>query len=122
MYDIGILVVKLATPILPELSKYFVSDEKVAELNTLLAGFKSSIPQKRVATSVAKVSTVNIGQTIVSLSNLLKEEIDVLMQLFEESQPDFYKAYKNARIIVDYSGGSSTSSDTVDTEKAKAMN
>ena len=36
---------------------------------------------------------------------MLRTEIDVLMLLFEETQPDFYKAYKNARIIVDYSGG-----------------
>ncbi|HZL12390.1 MAG TPA: hypothetical protein VFC65_20585 [Prolixibacteraceae bacterium] len=104
LYDIGILLVNLASPILPELSKYFVSSEKITELNALLSGFNLAIPQKRVANSVSKVSTGNIGEVIVKLSKLLKGEIDVLMRLFEESQPDFYKAYKNARIIVDYSG------------------
>jgi hypothetical protein len=44
---------------------------------------------------------------------MLREEMDVLMLLFEETQPDFYKAYKNARIIVDYSGrGPSTDPET----------
>lgn len=104
LYDIGILMVNLASPILGELSKYFVSDEKIAELNALLSDFKLAIPQKRAANSVTKVSTGNIGDVIVSISKLLKEEVDVLMRLFEESQPDFYKAYKNARVIVNYSG------------------
>ncbi|MBW8330548.1 MAG: hypothetical protein K0M40_00890 [Prolixibacteraceae bacterium] len=104
LYDIGILMVNLASPILGELNKYFVSEEKIAELNALLSDFNLAIPQKRAANSVTKVSTGNIGEVIVSISKLLKGEIDVLMRLFEESQPDFYKAYKNARIIVNYSG------------------
>jgi hypothetical protein len=57
-----------------------------------------------VAVSVSKVSTVNIGELVRSLNVLLNDEIDVLMLLFEETQPDFYRAYKNARIIVDYNG------------------
>lgn len=35
---------------------------------------------------------------------MLKEELDVLMLLFEESEADFHKAYKNASWIVDYNG------------------
>jgi len=113
LYDIGILMVNLASPILGELSKYFVSEEKIAELNALLSDFNLAIPQKRAANSVTKVSTGNIGDVIVSISKLLKGEIDVLMRLFEESQPDFYKAYKNARVIVNYSGrGPSDSPET----------
>lgn len=111
LYDIGTLILNLATPILADLNKYFISIEKLDKLNGLLTDFNAAIPQKRVAISVSKVSTGNIGEVIVRLSTLLKDEIDVLMQLFEESQPDFYKAYKNARIIVDYSGrGDSASS------------
>jgi len=104
LYNIGTLMVSLATPILEDLNKYFVGNDKMDDLNGLLADFNVAIPQKRVANSVSKVSTVNIGELVSSLSILLKEEIDVLMQLFEETQPDFYRAYKNARIIVDYNG------------------
>lgn len=105
LYDIGSLVVSLAMPILPELAKYLITTEKVTELTTSLTNFKEAIPQKRVATSTSKVSTENIGDVINSLHTLLKEELDALMLLLEEDQPDFYKAYKNARIIVDYTGG-----------------
>lgn len=92
-------------PILPELAKYLITTEKVTDLTTSLTNFKEAIPQKRVATSTTKVSTENIGDVINSLHTLLKEELDALMLLLEEDQPDFYKAYKNARLIVDYAGG-----------------
>lgn len=105
LYDIGSLAVSLAMPILPELTKYLITTEKVTDLTTLLTNFKEAIPQKRVATSTSKVSTENIGDVINSLHTLLKEELDALMLLLEGDQPDFYKAYKNARIIVDYTGG-----------------
>lgn len=63
-----------------------------------------SIPQQRVATSASKVSTLNIGDVFKSLDKLLKDEIDELMLLFQFTKPDFYNAYKNARVIVNYSG------------------
>lgn len=104
LYDIGILLVNLASPLQTELSKYFVTPEKLADLNTLLADFHAAIPQRRVASSVSKVSTSKISELFDTLSKTLKEEIDTLMLLFEESESDFYNAYKNARNIVDYTG------------------
>jgi len=38
----------------------------------------------------------------IYIPEMLKEEMDVLMLLFAESEPDFYNAYKNARMILDY--------------------
>lgn len=108
LYDIGILLVNLATPLQPELNKYFITPEKLAEANTLLADFHAAIPQKRVANSVSKVSTLNIGEIFNAISKMLKEETDVLMLLFAESEPDFYNAYKNARLILDYTGRGKT--------------
>lgn len=116
LYDIGILLVNLATPLQPALVNYFVTPEKLEELSNLLADFHAAIPQRRVASSMSKVSTSKIGELFDSLSKLLKDEIDVLMMLFEESNPDFYKAYKNARIIVDYTGRGRTNGDEGTTE------
>lgn len=104
LYDIGILLVGLATPIQPDLAKYFVTPEKLDEINQLLSEFHAAIPQKRVANSMSKVSTQNISELFNTYSKMLKEEMDVLMLLFEENEPDFYNAYKNARMIVDYTG------------------
>ena len=108
LYDIGILLVNLATPLQAELSKYFVTPEKLAELSGLLEDFHTAIPQRRVANNMSKVSTSKINALFNSISKMLKDEIDVLMLLFEEGEPDFYNAYKNARLIVDYTGRGKT--------------
>lgn len=111
LYDIGILLVNLANPLQAELSKYFVSPAKLQDVSALLTEFNASIPQKRVANSVSKVSTLNISEVFNSTSKMLKDEMDVLMLLFEQAEPDFYRAYINARRIVDYMGRGKGGSD-----------
>jgi len=75
-------------------------------MDQLIALFKIAIPKRRVATSTTKVSTVNIREVFNAQDLLLKEQIDVLMQPFKFTQSDFYNAYRNARLIVDYAGRS----------------
>jgi len=104
LWDIGRLLFSLADTIKTELTKYFVGEKEIVEMENLLVKFKKAYPQKRVATAESKVSTSNISARIKSIDKLLKEIIDELMLPFQFSQPDFYNTYKNARIIVNYSG------------------
>lgn len=67
--------------------------------------FRAAIPRKRMADNVSKVSTQNIANLFDTADQLLKEELDLLMLPFEFTQPDFYRTYKNARMIVNYPGG-----------------
>jgi hypothetical protein len=110
--DIGTLLIGLATPLVAELGRYFITAEKLDELTSLLTDFNASIPQKRVASNLSKVSTQNIEDVFKSVSKMLKEEMDVLMLLFEAENPDFYNAYRNARKIVDYGVRSRTAAET----------
>lgn len=104
LFDIGTLLFKLAAPIKIELTKYSVGEEEIAEMEALLPGFKLTYPQQRVATTESKMSTGNIDKVFKSMMKLLKEVIDELMLPFQFSKPDFYNTYKNARLIVNYSG------------------
>lgn len=104
LFDIGTLLFKLADPIKTELTKYSIGEDEIAEMKTLLPAFKVAYPQQRVATTESKMSTDNIDKVYKSTMKLLKEVIDELMLPFQFSQPDFYNTYKNARIIVNYSG------------------
>ena len=104
VFDIGTLLFKLAVPIKSELGKYFVGEGEFTAMENLLAGFKSAIPQRRVAKSVSKTSTGNISKVFKMVDKLLREEIDSYMRPFQFTQPDFYNAYKNARLIVGYTG------------------
>jgi len=104
LFDIGTLLFKLADPIKTELTKYSIGEDEIAEMKTLLPAFKVAYPQQRVATTESKMSTDNIDKVYKSTMKLLKDVIDELMLPFQFSQPDFYNTYKNARIIVNYSG------------------
>jgi hypothetical protein len=106
--DVAHLILTEAQGRLAELSKFFVTEEDLAEIQVLETEFRAAIPRKRMADSVSKVSTQNIAEIFDAVDQLLKEELDVLMAPFEFTEPDFYRAYKNARIIVNYSGGGPT--------------
>ena len=105
LYDIGALIFYLATGIKTEMAKFGLGDPEFAEMERMLGGFKQAIPQRRIAATISKTSTGNIGDVFTTMDQLLKDEVDVLMMPFQFSEADFYKAYKNARIIVDYKGG-----------------
>lgn len=104
LLDIAVLLSGLAAPLKGELPKFFVGEKELNELNELIAAFKIAIPKRRVAASTTKVSTVNIREVFNAQDLLLREQIDVLMQPFKFTQSDFYNAYRNARLIVDYAG------------------
>lgn len=104
LIDIGNLMVSLATPIKGELAKFFIGEAEFTEMTGLLHDFKLAMPLRRVATSVSKVSTANISEVFDAQDKLLRDELDVLMLSFQFTQPDFYKAYKNARSIIGYTG------------------
>ena len=96
----------LAAPLKVELSKFFVGERELTVMDQLIASFKIAIPKRRVAASTSKVSTVNIREVFNTQDLLLREQVDVLMQPFKFTQSDFYNAYRNARLIVDYAGRS----------------
>lgn len=104
--DVAHLVLTEAQGRVAELSKFFVTGEDLAEMQRLETEFRASIPRKRMADNVSKVSTQNIANLFDAADQLLKEELDLLMLPFEFTQPDFYRTYKNARMIVNYTGGS----------------
>ena len=104
LFDIGTLLNGMALPLRTDLAKYFVGESEFGEMERLLAEFKLAIPKRRVAINISKVSTGNIDGVFKAQDKLLKDQIDVLVQPYQFSQPDFFNAYKNARYIVDYTG------------------
>ena len=104
IYDIGMLLYGMAIAHKDDMVRYFIGDAELKDMEQLLTEFALAIPKKRVATSISKTSTDNIESTFAAQEKLLRNEIDVLMLLFQDSHSDFYKAYKNARTIVNYKG------------------
>ena len=104
LYDIAVLVNGLATAAATQLQTYFVGPEELARFDRLTNEFKTVLPLRRAAASISKASTSNISELFHEIDTLLKVKIDLLLKPFRFTQPDFYKAYRNARALVNYGG------------------
>ncbi len=49
-----------------------------------------------------KVETLSLPEGIASVRSIFRNELDKLMHAFKKPDPDFYKAYFVARIIVNH--------------------
>ncbi len=93
---------------LTELLAPFATEEDVAGLKMLADGFNALLPQKRTQQSKSSLSTKNLEDAITRIDVLLEDTIDVLVKPWEFIEPDFFRAYTNARIIVDAPSRKST--------------
>ena len=79
----------------------FASADEVTALKDMADNFNELLPQKQTQKSKSTLSTQNLEDAVVQIDLLINETIDVLVKPWEFKEPDFYKAYKNARYIVD---------------------
>ena len=100
LFTFASMVFADASPVAAQLAP-FAAEEHVAGLKTLADNFNALLPQKRTQLSKSSLSTQNLEDAVDRIDKLLKETIDILVKPWEYSQPDFFRAYTNARIIVD---------------------
>ena len=89
-----------ALPYATQMNPFATADD-VAQLKVLADNFNSSLPQKRTQQSKSKLSTQNLEDVVAQIDLLLNDTIDVLVKPWENKEPNFYKAYQNARMLVD---------------------
>ena len=70
-------------------------------VKVLADNFNKLLPQKSTQQSKTALLTNNIENAFARIDVLLNETIDVLVKPWEYIEPDFFRAYTNARIIVD---------------------
>lgn len=63
--------------------------------------FNIYLPKKRTQVGISMVATQNIEEAVEKIDLLLKETIDKLVKPWEFSASDFFKAFKNARVLED---------------------
>ena len=79
----------------------FATANEVTALKDMADNFNELLPQKQTQKSKSTLSTQNLEDAVEQIDQLLNETIDILVKPWEFKEPDFYKAYKNARYIVD---------------------
>ena len=88
-----------AAPLAAKLEPFATADE-VTELKECADNFNELLPQKRTQRTKSALSTKNLEDAVSQIDLLLNDKMDVLVRPWEFKEPNFYKAYKNGRYIV----------------------
>ena len=94
-----------ATANLAALGDYGVAQAGLDNLQQLLDDYEELLPQPQVAIGSAKSAGQAIDASLDRMDGILNNGLDNLMLKYEDSNPDFYRDYTNARIIIDRPGG-----------------
>ena len=96
----GQRILNAATDHLAALKDYGVTDATKDELQGALDLFANKKESTREAVVERKVETLSLPEGIASVRSIFRNELDKMMMAFRKPDPDFYKAYFAARIIV----------------------
>jgi len=118
LFDVVTMLFNLAASRKEPMNRFFVSADDFTLMESTLNGFKASIPQRRLSTTVSKSSTKQLNAIFKETDRLLKDVIDVLVDPFQFQYPDFVSEYTNARIIVGYTGRGKKNKDNMDNKDA----
>ena len=84
-----------------ELATLQVSDTNMTELNEALDDFEKSKSAPRAAIANRMAQTESLAEQIREANDILRNQLDRMVNLFRRSHPDFVAAYRGARVIVD---------------------
>jgi len=84
-----------------ELATLQVTQANLDEFTEAVADFNEAKTGPREATATRKVHTELLRTKIQEATDILRNKIDRMVDLFSRTHPEFVAGYKNARIIVD---------------------
>lgn len=83
------------------LVNYGITADLLTEALSHLNGFQTAIDEKSDAHSNSVAEREALSIKFADVTAILVDELDPLMELFEDTEPLFYDAYRNARMIRD---------------------
>jgi hypothetical protein len=86
------------------LVQYSFTDVMLNELKDAKNAFNDIQPKVRVTATTSKDATDNINMLVKELSSLLRERMDLDIEVYRTSNNDFYNQYKSARMILGRKG------------------
>ncbi len=82
-------------------SNYLIPAEDLAALATAITALAEMKDAPRVAIASQRVATLSLPAAIGYVRGILRNEADKMMEVFRDSQPDFYVSHFAARVIID---------------------
>ena len=90
------------------IATYGVTAAMITELQAAITAYSATLAKPKAAKSQTKTATENLTKLFKEADELLVKRLDLDIELFKTSKPDFYSQYKTARIIIPTGGGATS--------------
>jgi len=87
---------------------YGVTAAMITELQAAITAYSATLAKPMAAKSQTKTATENLAKLFKEADDLLTKRLDLDIELFKTSKPDFYSQYKTARIVISTAGGATS--------------
>ena len=95
-----------ATAVVASLAAYGITPAMLVDLQSAIDTYVAGNMAPRNAITLRKGSTSELKMLLKDTTKVLTKRLDALMELFAGTEPEFYRDYFNARVIVDLGTGS----------------
>lgn len=95
-------VIAVAGQYIKDLVSYNITQTDVDALQQLATRYETAVPEPRAAVTVRMAAGDKLTGLVAQADDLLKNQMDRLVEPYRRTAPDFYNAYQNARYIVNY--------------------
>jgi hypothetical protein len=92
-------VLKDAIENIHDLEPFGVNMDMIDDFRNTIADYNSALPKPRSAKDDKKTATLSLKKAFNEADDILKNRLDLDIELFKTSAPEFYNAYMNARRI-----------------------
>jgi hypothetical protein len=89
-----------------ELTTYGITAEVIGDLKATIAAFSDSLTIPGAAKSGTKTATENLALLFKETESILTKRLDLDIEVYKTSNPDFFSQYKTARMVISKSGRS----------------
>lgn len=97
-------IIAKANANLANLASYSVTAIVIADLQKAVTDYAAYIAKPRTVTTVTKNATQNLAVLFKEENDILNKRMDLDIEVFKISNPDFYSQYKTSRQIISTSG------------------
>ena len=86
------------------LATYGVTAAMITELQAAITAYMAVLAKPKVAKSQTKTATENLAKLFKEADDILNQRLDLDIELFKATKPEFHSQYKTARMIVSLGG------------------
>lgn len=101
-----------------DLANYGITAADITAFEASVNSYADQVQNPRVAIGDGAAATDRLVEMFDLLDDILKNQMDKLMEVLKATNDEFYVKYKKARIIVDLKGGGPANSDSDLTDPA----